>query len=138
MFTSYIIDKKGFTILCMLIGGKAVKIPERFYDTVDENNYESVLKKLSDVGYAYISDSHTDIERTMHFLISSVLGAENVSIENDGKRYIFQCEKLIIIIEEDRLSPKKCKIIPIKDNEMLMKYYSELSDEINYDEEERL
>lgn len=135
MFTSYIMDKTGFTILCMLLGGKDVKIPEQFYDTVDEKNYENVLKKLSDVGYIYISDSHTDVERTIHFLISSILGAKNVSIENNGKRCVFQCDKLIIIIEEDRLSPKKCKLVPIKDNEMLAQYYRELNGENYYEEE---
>ena len=62
MFTSYIMDKTGFTILCMLLGDKDVKIPEQFYDAVDEKNYEKVLKRLSDVGYIYISDSHTDVD----------------------------------------------------------------------------
>ncbi len=136
MFTSYIMDKAGFTILCMLLGGKDIKIPKQFYDTINEDNYKKVLKKLSDVGYIYIFDSHTDVERTIHFLISSVLGAQDVSIENNGKRCVFQCEKLIIIIEEDRLSPKKCKLIPIKDNEMLEQYHSELNEKNYYGEEQ--
>lgn len=136
MFTSYIMDKAGFTILCMLLGGKDVKIPEQFYDSINEDNYEKVLKKLSDVGYIYIFDSRTDVERTIHFLISNVLGAKDVSIENNGKRCVFQCEKLIIILEEDRLSPKKCKLIPIRDNEMLEQYYSELNEENYYGEEQ--
>lgn len=135
MFTSYIMDKTGFTILCMLLGGKDVKIPEQFYDAVNEKNYENILKRLSDVGYIYISDSHTDVERTIHFLISSILDAKNVSIENNGKRCVFQCDKLIIIIEEDRLSPKKCKLVPIKDNEMLAQYYRELNGENYYEED---
>ena len=117
-------DKAGFTILCMLLGGKDIKIPKQFYDTINEDNYKKVLKKLSDV------------ERTIHFLISSVLGAQDVSIENNGKRCVFQCEKLIIIIEEDRLSPKKCKLIPIKDNEMLEQYHSELNEKNYYGEEQ--
>lgn len=133
--TAYLIDKAGFTILCRLIGGKNANIPERFYVETNENDYRSALKSLEDVGYIYISENHVDIERTIYFLISSILSAESCNIENSGERYVFQCDKLIIIIEGDRLSAKKCRIIPIKDKEMLAQYYSELCNEINYKED---
>lgn len=135
MFSSYIMDKAGFTILCMLIGGENVYVPEHLCDAVNEDNYEGVLKKLADYGYVYVSHGRIDIERTINFLISCIIGAENIISENNGKRYIFRCSKLTVIIEEDRLTPKKCRIIPIKDDSMLTEYYSECNDNINYNEE---
>lgn len=136
MFTSYIIDKAGFTLLCMLIGGRAAGIPQQLYEAVDDDNYEAVLKRLSDIGYIHIAPDRVDIERTINFLISEILGAGNADVLSGGKRLVFHCSKLIIIAEEDRLSPKKCRIVPIRDEAMLAEYFSECDDEINYTREE--
>lgn len=137
MFTAYITDKAGFALLCRLMGGDTAHIPNRLLDEVTESNYQSVLKRLCDVGYAHEAGSHIDIEKTMNFLVSSVLDADNVTEENGGKRVVFRCKRLIVIIEEDRLSPKKCRIIPIKDEAMLGEYYNEYGDNASNFEEEQ-
>lgn len=136
MFTSYIIDKVGLTILSLLINGSEVMLPDRLCGDITDDNYNSVLDRLAAVGYIYRTEKRIDIERTMSFLISSAGSAEHICEENNGKRYVFRCEKLIIIIEEDRLSPKKCRIIPIKDEEMLAEFYRECSDEEDLNGEE--
>lgn len=137
MFTAYLTDKAGFALLCRIIGGDIAHIPDKLLEEVNESNYQSVLKRLCDVGYAHASGSRIDIEKTMDFLVSSVLDADNVTEENNGKRVIFRYKRLIVIIEEDRLSPKKCRIIPIKDEEMLIEYYNEYGDNTSYYEEEQ-
>lgn len=136
MFTAYIIDKAGFSLLCRLTGRDTAHIPERLLEDIDGDNAANALKKLCDVGYAHVSGEHIDIEKTMDFLVSSVLDTDDVTEENKGKRVIFRCKKLIIIVEEDRLSKKKCRIVPIKDEEMLKEYYEENSEKTCYDEED--
>ena len=135
MFTSYLIDKTGFTLLCALVGGENVIVPGQLCETVDDNNYNEVLKRLSDIGYIYHSGKRVDIERTIDFLISNIVGAQEVNAEPEEKRVIFRCSKLIIVVEEDRLSPRKCRIVPIKDEEMLEEYFSEYSGAGNNEEE---
>ncbi len=136
MLTSYIIDKAGLTALCLLIGKENISMPENLLEGVSEENAEAVLDRLARVGYIFRTADRIDIERTVFFLISNALRAKNVSGEPDGKRYIFRCSKLIIIIEEDRLSSKKCRIIPIRDEEMLKEFYSGSDTEPDYTEEE--
>lgn len=129
MFTAYIIDKLGFTLLWELLGGQYENIPDIMREEVTEENYEAAVKKLSDVGYAHYSEGKISIERTIEFLVSSILHAREVSRENNGKHYVFRCEKLIIIAESDRFSAKKIKLVPVQNEKMLAEYIREAEED---------
>ncbi len=134
MLTSYIIDKECFCFLYELLGGKKENIPDRFIVKESPNTYDNAVNILEKQGYIHFSNKKIDVERTIHFLITSIIKAEKFSSAQNGRSYIFDCGNLYIVVEEDRLSSKKCKIIPIKDNDMLNEYNTDNSP-VYYEEE---
>lgn len=120
--TAYLIDKGGFEFLWQMLGGKARKIPVKLIAGADDNK-EEILKKLSDVGYIYIRDNKIDVERTIAFLIGSMI--ECTDVQSNENRSIFRCERLIIAAENDRHSPKKMRLIPFRSEKDLEKYIEE-------------
>lgn len=125
--TSYILDRSCFTLLCVLVGGNRdnISIPKAFYEDITEESYNYAIKKLSDIGYIHVTGERIDMERTIHFLISKIISTPEENAERIGRSYVFRCDNIIIVMENDRLSAKKCRIVPIKDEEMLNEYFSE-------------
>ncbi|MCM1577908.1 MAG: hypothetical protein NC078_03815, partial [Ruminococcus sp.] len=62
---------------------------------------------------------------TVRFLVTSVINSESCTPSENGRGYIYSCKNLYVIAEEDANSPKKCRIIPIKDSQMLEEYNEE-------------
>ena len=123
--TAYIIDRSGFALIWELIGGKISDIPEEMRGALTEENYDEELKKLSDVGYVHDSNGIVNIERTIGFLIRSILGGEYNVYDDNKKRRIFYCKKLIIVSENDRYSAKKIRLVPLQNEKMLEEYLLE-------------
>lgn len=126
MFTSYILDKDALAWLWQLCGGDVSAIPSVISTDITLMSELQVTEKLKKVGFLHISGKRVDVERTIGFLITSMIQANEVIIDDD--KVIFHCEKLIIAAESDRLSNRKCKLIPIKDKVMLAEYLAEKSD----------
>jgi len=110
-------------LLYDMLGGNSGLLPGEIFGNAETSDPISILKKLEKVGYIHLSEDGIDIERTVRFLISSLVGAEIPEVS--GGRAVFQCEKLIIAAERDRLSAGKLKLAPLKDVEMLEEYLRE-------------
>lgn len=136
MTVSYILNKDELTLLCYLINGADSPVPKIFFSEIPEDGTEKIIGSLSDKGYIHLRNGMIDIERTINFLIGQIISVQKAELSEDGKRLILYCKKLILIIEEDRLSVKKCRLIPVKDPEMLSEYLSEATTKYDMEEEQ--
>lgn len=124
MFTAYVIDKDGLALLWKLCGGDTEKIPGEI--SAEIADIFKVQERLEELGLLHISGEQADVERTMGFLVTSMINADKVISEK--KKIIFYREKLIIAAEEDKLSKRKCKLTPIKDEKALAEFLAETED----------
>lgn len=135
MFTSYILDKDALALLWKLCGGSISAIPDKIRTDMTFADASEILQRLERLGVIHISNKRADIERTVGFLITSMVNSKEVKCY--GNKVVFKCERLFIIAETDRLSKRKCRIIPAKDKTMLEEYLAENTDSACNEEDER-
>lgn len=130
MSISYIFGKKELTVLSAAVVGRTDILPEGFSEAVSQGEQTSVLGSLKRKGYISYSDSRTgriSVEQTAAFLVNMIADADSLALSADGRACAFYCPKLIIIVEQDRLSAEKCRITPLRD-ESELRIYSEEND----------
>lgn len=132
MFTSYILDKDALALLWKLFGGDISMIPAGISTDMSVADLPQTTKRLEELGLLHISGGRADVERTISFLVKSMIMASEVEFESED--VIFHCDKLIIVAVSDMYSAEKCKLIPMKDKAMLEQYLAEKTD-VSDDEE---
>lgn len=133
MAVSYILDKKALSFLWVKCGGNEDDIPQPLYEKNEPTDFLKITERLKKLGLLHTFGEKMDVERTIGFLIESMIGAEQVDLI--GKMVVFRCKKLVIAAEEDRFSDKKCRLVPMKNNEELEKYLAEQNEDISYEED---
>lgn len=133
MAVSYILDKKALSFLWVNCGGNEDDIPLPLYEKNEPTDFLKITERLKKLGLLHTFGERMDVERTIGFLIESMIGAEQVDLI--GKMVIFCCKKLVIAAEEDKFADKKCRLVPMKNNEELEKYLAEQNEDISYEED---
>lgn len=133
MAVSYILDKKALSFLWVNCGGNEDDIPLPLYEKNEPTDFPKITERLKKLGLLHTLGKRIDVERTIGFLIESMIAAEKVDLI--GKMVIFCCKKLVIAAGEDRFSDKKCRLVPMKNNEELEKYLAEQNEDISYEED---
>lgn len=126
--TAYIFDKRGLTLLCGIVCGEKAWLPQNMIGDLSGDNYMDTAIKLEKAGYLRLHENgEVSVERTAAFLAKCICGTDDIKQENGGQRYIYRCEKLIVVLEADRLSDLKCRIVPLRNEAELEQYLSEHS-----------
>lgn len=123
MYTSYILDKDELFFLWELCGGDRLLLHEKLQFEDEFSDPEKIAVKLEKSGIIYASNLRTDVERTFGFLVTSMVGANK--IEEYEKGTAFYCDKLIVWVKSDVLSPKKCKLVPLQNESEFQLYLKE-------------
>lgn len=121
----YMAEKSELTLLMQLVNGENAELAEKFCESINENEYKLILEKLEKKGYVYRRKSSVDIEQTISFLVYQLGHASEAAISADSTRYVYWCPKLLLMLEQDRLSKKKCRLIPFENENSLREYLVE-------------
>lgn len=123
MNLAFILDRKAFVYLWGLCGGNSLDIPDELRVEISEKDISVIKGNLCSLGLIYISEETANVERTVGFLINSMINANKT--EKIGNRNVFFCEKLIILLENDSYSEKKYRIIPLQNESALNDFFEE-------------
>lgn len=123
MNSAFILDRKAFVYLWGLCGGNALEIPDELRMEISEKDISEITDNLCSLGLLYLSGKTANVERTVGFLIKSMINAKKK--EKIGSRNVFFCEKLIILLEFDSYSEKKYRIIPLQNESALNDFFEE-------------
>lgn len=123
MNSAFILDRKAFVYLWELCGGNALEIPDELRVEISEKDILKITDNLCSLGLLYLSGETANVERTVGFIIKSMINAKKK--EKIGGRNVFFGEKLIILLEFDSYSEKKYRIIPLQNELALNDFFEE-------------
>ena len=121
----YIMKKSELTLLMMLVNKDKARLAELFYREIDAYGQDKLLDELGKKGYVFRRKNAVDVEKTIAFLLYQLGNAGEAAISADGRRYVYYCPSLILMLEQDRLSKEKCRLVPFENENSLSEYLEE-------------